>query len=86
MTEQEMYATFQKRFSLQTGKIALRHLNESVHAYPMRGFVRKGVTVPAGLPLCGADIRFMAATAMPTADYPTCEGCLETMRKALGRK
>ena len=86
MTEQETYAKFQKRFTVQTNKIALRILDGVIHAYPMRGFVQKWITIPMGLPLCGVDIRFMAATALPTADYPTCVGCLETMRKALGRK
>jgi hypothetical protein len=86
MTDQDTYATFSERFAVQAGRIALRLFGGTVHAYPMRGFQKHGMTVPIGFPMCGADIRFMAATAMVTAEIPTCELCLAAMRKGLGRR
>jgi hypothetical protein len=86
MTAQDTFATFCDRFKDKAGKVALRDFEGTIHAYPMRGFINGRVKVAMGFPCCSADVRFMAATARPTADAPTCEGCLATMRKALGRR
>lgn len=86
MTAQDTYVTFCERFKDRAGKVALRDHEGIIHAYPMRGFNTVRVKISMGLPMCGEDIRFMAATAVPTADAPTCEWCLAAMRKALGRE
>lgn len=86
MTAQDTFATFVERFKSHSGKVALRDFEGIIHAYPMRGFDQKRIIISMGRPMCGEEIRFMAANAVPTADAPTCEACLKAMRKALGRE
>jgi hypothetical protein len=86
MTARDTFVTFCERFRSHSGKVALRHYEEIIHAYPMRGFDMKRIKISMGRPMCGSEVRFMAANAAPSAEEPTCEACLATMRKALGRE
>ena len=86
MTAQELFVKFKETL---TCKVALREFEGIIHAYPMRGVThRQGKyerVVKAGMPLCNQDIRFMQSSFTPTADAPTCKGCLVLMRSIVGK-